>query len=49
MTPPRESYFGRPTPRTSEAIKSLRCQECGTLNFPTEWYCERCGGDLAAF
>lgn len=49
MTPPRESYFGRPTPRTSEAIKSLRCQECGTLNFPTEWYCERCGGELAAF
>ena len=48
MTPPRESFFGRPTPRTSEAIKSLRCQECGTLNFPTEWYCERCGGELAA-
>ncbi len=49
MTPPRESFFGRPTPRTSEAIKSLRCQECGTLNYPTEWYCERCGGELAAF
>lgn len=48
MTPPRESFFGRPTPRTSEAIKSLRCQECGTLNYPTEWYCERCGGELAA-
>ncbi len=48
MTPPRESYFGRPTPRTSEAVKSLKCQECGTLNFPTEWYCERCGGELAA-
>ena len=49
MTPPRESFFGRPTPRTSEAVKSLRCQECGTLNFPTEWYCERCGRELAAF
>lgn len=48
MTPPRESFFGRPTPRSSEAIKSLKCQECGTLNFPTEWYCERCGGELAA-
>lgn len=48
MTPPRESFFGRPTPRTSEAVKSLRCQECGTLNYPTEWYCERCGGELAA-
>jgi len=48
MTPPRESFFGRPTPRSSEAVKSLKCQECGTLNFPTEWYCERCGGELAA-
>jgi hypothetical protein len=41
--------FGRDTPRTSEAVKSLKCQECGTLNHPTEWYCERCGGELAAF
>lgn len=40
--------LGRPTPRTSEAIKTLKCQECGTLNYPTEWYCERCGGELAA-
>jgi len=29
--------------------KILRCTECGTMNFPTEWYCERCGGELAAF
>jgi hypothetical protein len=41
--------FGQPTPRASEGVKSLKCQECGTLNFPTEWYCERCGGELAAF
>ncbi|HEY0972567.1 MAG TPA: hypothetical protein VGE02_16475 [Gemmatimonadales bacterium] len=31
----------------STAIKTLRCQECGTMNYPTEWYCERCGGELA--
>jgi hypothetical protein len=31
-----------------EATKSLKCQECGTMNYPTEWYCERCGGELAA-
>jgi len=37
------------TPRDSEVIKTLKCQECGTMNFPTEWYCERCGGELAAF
>lgn len=54
--PPRASTpvaeqtpLGAPTPRTSQAIRSLKCQECGTLNFPTEWYCERCGGELAAF
>lgn len=29
--------------------KTLRCTECSTMNFPTEWYCERCGGELAAF
>jgi hypothetical protein len=42
------SALGRPTPRTSQAVKTLKCQECGTLNYPTEWYCERCGGELAA-
>ena len=50
MKPSRPSgTFGQATPRTSEAVKSLKCQECGTLNYPTEWYCERCGGELAAF
>ena len=33
----------------AEQTKTLRCTECGTMNFPTEWYCERCGGELAAF
>jgi hypothetical protein len=32
----------------NEQVKTLRCQECGTMNYPTEWYCERCGGELAA-
>ncbi|MCC7003856.1 MAG: hypothetical protein IT357_17000 [Gemmatimonadaceae bacterium] len=45
---PDTGPLGRPTPRTSQAIKTLKCQECGTLNYPTEWYCERCGGELAA-
>jgi hypothetical protein len=31
-----------------EQTKTLRCTECNTMNFPTEWYCERCGGELAA-
>jgi len=32
---------------TSTGAKTLKCAECGTLNRPTEWYCERCGGELA--
>ena len=37
--------------RTSGALeqsKSLKCAECGAMNYPTEWYCERCGAELAA-
>ncbi len=30
-----------------DAAKTLRCAECGTMNYATEWYCERCGGELA--
>lgn len=33
-------------PRTDGA-KTLKCPECGTSNHATEWYCERCGGELA--
>jgi hypothetical protein len=32
----------------AEQVKTLKCQGCGTLNYPTEWYCERCGAELAA-
>jgi hypothetical protein len=37
--------------RPSVAIdqsKTLKCSECGASNYPTEWYCERCGAELAA-
>jgi hypothetical protein len=30
----------------SLAKKTLKCAECGTLNTPSEWYCERCGAEL---
>jgi hypothetical protein len=33
---------------TAGGLKTLKCGECGTLNRPTEWYCERCGAELAA-
>lgn len=35
--------------RAAEASRTLKCQECGWMNYPTEWYCEKCGGELAAF
>lgn len=37
--------------RTSTGVeqsKTLKCTECGAMNYPTEWYCERCGAELAA-
>lgn len=34
--------------RTSQSSpRTLKCGECGTMNRPTEWYCERCGAELA--
>ncbi len=33
---------------TQPMAKTLKCAECGSLNRPTEWYCERCGAELAA-
>jgi hypothetical protein len=35
-------------PGGSKAQKELKCAECGAMNLPTEWYCERCGAELAA-
>ena len=34
--------------KTGEAAKTLKCGECGAMNYPTEWYCERCGAELAS-
>ena len=32
----------------SDHSKTLKCGECGAMNLPTEWYCEKCGGELSA-
>ncbi|HKG92730.1 MAG TPA: hypothetical protein VKA84_12590 [Gemmatimonadaceae bacterium] len=54
---PKEEAPRRPTYDSMPSIlrgmqpqqeKTLKCQECGTMNYPTEWYCEKCGGELAA-
>jgi len=37
-----------PDDADEEAAKTLQCRECGTMNLPTEWYCEQCGAELAA-
>ena len=35
-------------PPEPEDRRTLKCRECGTMNLPTEWYCEQCGAELAA-
>jgi len=44
--PPSPEAKERPS-NQGTAPKTLKCGECGTLNRPTEWYCERCGAELA--
>jgi hypothetical protein len=48
-TPPAGTSPSRskPEPGRADSGKTLKCPECGTPNYPTEWYCERCGGELA--
>lgn len=43
--PEQVPSFLRDVPQ--EATKTLKCGDCGAMNFPTEWYCERCGAELA--
>jgi hypothetical protein len=35
------------TSSVSGIQKTLKCSECGTMNSPNEWYCEKCGAELA--
>lgn len=46
-TPPSVPKTGGSHDPRSEQHKTLKCPECGAANYPTEWYCERCGGELA--
>lgn len=46
---PKETRLARGSAESDQGAKTLRCTECGTLNLPTEWYCEKCGAELSAF
>ena len=46
-TPVPVAAMTPPSSPSADAAKTLRCAECGTMNYATEWYCERCGGELA--
>lgn len=46
-TPPSVPKSGGAQDPRLEQHKTLKCPECGAANYPTEWYCERCGGELA--
>ncbi len=38
-----------PTDTGPDAVaRTLRCGECGAMNRPLEWYCEKCGAELSA-
>lgn len=56
--PPADSLFEQdivvagpaPEPPAANAGtgRTLRCGECGAMNKPLEWYCEKCGAELTA-
>ncbi|HEV8196406.1 MAG TPA: hypothetical protein VGP87_07180 [Gemmatimonadales bacterium] len=46
--PTAVSPLDREERSSATVAKTLKCSECGSLNRPTEWYCERCGAELAA-
>lgn len=37
-----------PPAGAATGARTLKCAECGAMNRPTEWYCEKCGAELAA-
>ena len=45
---PAPSPAALPVNDDPEPVRTLKCRECGTMNLPTEWYCESCGAELAA-
>ena len=48
LVTPTGGFAAQSGPENNPQQRTLRCEECGEMNYPTEWYCERCGGELAA-
>ena len=46
----KETGAGEPKKSRPSMVnqRTLKCKDCGSLNLPTEWYCEKCGAELAA-
>lgn len=44
----RQASSLRTSTPTAAGAKTLKCADCGAANRPTEWYCEKCGAELAA-
>jgi hypothetical protein len=47
-SPASNTALDREERQNQVVARTLKCGECGSLNKPTEWYCERCGAELAA-
>jgi hypothetical protein len=45
---PDEPAAAPAKPAAKDEAVALTCAECGATNRPTEWYCEKCGAELAA-
>ncbi|MEO5826884.1 MAG: hypothetical protein ABIR59_13420 [Gemmatimonadales bacterium] len=43
---PREAESGTDSDRAPMVNRTTRCGECGAMNMPMEWYCEKCGAEL---
>ena len=42
-----DNALGLRSSDVAEQPKTLKCAECATMNYASEWYCERCGAELA--
>lgn len=50
-TPVEKLADQQPLSRSRPSVinqRTLKCGECGAMNLPTEWYCDRCGAELAS-